>query len=79
MLRKKESIFLERASMENAAIPNADLSHGYIEEVIECMECDKMFVVIYISRVSEESGEHHHVALQNKKEDIFACPYCGKK
>lgn len=77
MSMKEGSVFIERATL-NCGEDHAKMSSGRID-VIECKECDREFVIIHISRVPEESGEHHHVAIQLDKENISACPYCGKK
>jgi len=46
---------------------------------VRCRHCQRMFVVVEIHRVPEESGEHHYAATlddADHSEHLF-CPYCG--
>jgi len=48
----------------------------------QCRHCQKMFVVVQIHHVAEQSGnEHHHEATLDDADDSerLFCPYCGAK
>ena len=53
----------------------------YLERLkpVRCRSCQRMFVIVEVHRVPEESGEHHYAATLDdagNSEHLF-CPYCG--